>query len=113
MKCYVTITGLSHFFGVAPFRVGQKLLLVKEPGNQYDHEAICARLPGLGKVGYVANSINTVLGECYSAGRLYDKFGQSATAKVKYVLPNAVVCKVKLAEAARDTMDDEEADIPL
>ena len=33
-----------------------------------------------------------------SAGRLYDKIGDSATAKVVYVLDNAVVCKVKIAE---------------
>lgn len=111
MKYYVTITGLNHAFGVVPFRVGQKLLLVKEPENQYDHEAIRAQLPGLGKVGYVANSIHTVLGECYSAGRLYDKFGQSATAKVKYVLPNAVVCKVKLAAEQKAAANVEKEDI--
>jgi HIRAN domain len=46
----------------------------------------------------VANSPHTVLGDCISAGRLYDKIGDSATAKVVYVLDNAVVCKVKIAE---------------
>ena len=55
-------------------------------------------LPGLGKVGYVANSTHTVLGDCYSAGRIYDKIGAAATAKVKYVLANAVVCSVKAAD---------------
>ena len=38
---------------------------------------------GLGKVGYVANSTHTVLGDCYSAGRIYDKIGARA----------AVVCR--------------------
>ena len=38
----------------------------------YDKEAISVNLAGLGKIGYVANSPYTVLGESYSAGRLYD-----------------------------------------
>ena len=81
-----------------PFAAGQKVKLVKEPDNEYDSEAIKAELPGLGCAGYVANSPHTVLGDCISAGRLYDKIGDSATAKVVYVLDNAVVCKVKIAE---------------
>lgn len=98
MKYYVTLTGLNHRFGVEPFRVGQKVKLVKEPENPADREAIRAELPGLGKVGYVANSVYTVLGDCFSAGRIYDKIGDTATAKVEYVLSNAVVCKVKAGE---------------
>mgnify|MGYP003239592325 CR=1 FL=1 len=89
MKCYVTLTGLNYRFGTQPFAVGQKVKLVKEPENDFDREAIRAELPGLGKVGYVANSTHTVLGDCYSAGRIYDKIGAAATAKVKYVLANA------------------------
>ena len=38
----------------------------------------------------------TVLGDCLSGGRLYDKIGKDATAKVEYVLDGAVICKVKL-----------------
>ena len=98
MKYYVTLTGLNYRYGTGPFAVGQKVKLVKEPENDYDREAIRAELPGLGKVGYVANSTRTVVGECCSAGRLYDKIGDTAIAKVKYILANAVVCKVKTAE---------------
>lgn len=98
MKVFITITGLKFHFGVKPFAVEQKVKLVKEPDNEFDHEAIKAELPGLGCVGYVANSPHTVLGECISAGRLYDKIGEHASAKVVYVLDNAVVCKVKLPE---------------
>ena len=98
MKTFITITGLKFHFGSKPFAAGQKVKLVKEPDNEYDSEAIKAELPGLGCAGYVANSPHTVLGDCISAGRLYDKIGDSATAKVVYVLDNAVVCKVKIAE---------------
>lgn len=105
MKYYVTLTGLNYRYGTEPFRVGQKVKLVKEPDNTADREAIRAELPGLGKVGYVANSTRTVLGNCCSAGRLYDKIGDTAMAKVKYVLAGAVVCKVKLPSAC-GTEDD-------
>ena len=90
MKYYVTLTGLNYRYGTMPFAVGQKVRLVKEPENQADREAIRAELPGLGKVGYVANS----------AGRLYDKIGNTAVAKVKYILCDAVICKVKADTAA-------------
>lgn len=73
MKAFITITGLKFHFGSKPFEVGQKVKLVKEPDNEYDSEAIKAELPGLGCAGYVANSPHTVLGDCISAGRLYDK----------------------------------------
>lgn len=73
MKAFITITGLKFHFGSKPFAVGQKVKLVKEPDNEYDSEAIKAELPGLGCAGYVANSPHTVLGDCISAGRLYDK----------------------------------------
>ena len=85
MKAFITITGLKFYFGSKPFAVGQKVKLVKEPDNEYDSEEIKAELPGLGCAGYVANSPHTVLGDCISAGRLYDKIGDSATVKVVYV----------------------------
>ena len=48
----------------------------------------------------MANSTHTVKGDCYSAGRLYDKIGNTAVAKVKYILCDAVICKVKVDTAA-------------
>jgi len=71
------------------------LKLIKEPDNEYDREAIRVELPGLGKIGYVANSTYTVQGESISAGRLYDKIDDTATAIVKFVLPRGILCKVK------------------
>ena len=108
MKYYVTLTGLNYRFGTQPFTVGQKVKLVKEPENDFDREAIRAELPGLGKVGYVANSTRTVAGNCCSAGRLYDKIGDTAIAKVKYILADAVVCKVKVSPVSQPVETDEE-----
>lgn len=72
-----------------------KIRLIKEPDNEYDREAIRAEIKGLGKIGYVANSPYTVIGESMSAGRLYDKIGGTAKATVLYVLPRGILCKVK------------------
>lgn len=69
-------------------------MLEKEPDNEYDKEAIQVKMEGLGCIGHVANSSYTVLGESYSAGRLYDKIGDKASGKVLYVLPTGVLCKL-------------------
>lgn len=79
---FFTITGTSHYFGNKIFERKMKVKLVKEPDNDYDKEAIRVELRGLGKVGYVANSPYTVLGESISAGRLYDLFGKEAEGRV-------------------------------
>ena len=72
-KIYFTITGIWFYYGSEVFRKKDKVRLVKEPDNQHDSEAIRVEKKGLGKVGYVANSPHTVLGESFSAGRLYDR----------------------------------------
>lgn len=51
---------------------------------------------GLGQIGYVANSPRTVQGESYSAGRLYDKIGETAEGTVMYVLPKGVLAYVEI-----------------
>lgn len=89
---YFTITGLSHYFGSEFFAPGMKVTLTKEPDNDYDKEAIMVEMEGLGKVGYVANNPHTVLGESFSAGRLYDRIADTATGKVLYKLPGGILC---------------------
>ena len=71
-----------------------KLRLEKETDNDYDKEAIKVTYDGLGKIGYVANSSYTVIGESISAGRLYDKIGDIAYAKVVLITPVGTICKV-------------------
>ena len=71
-----------------------KIQLEKEPDNKYDPEAIQVKLKGMGKIGYVANSPYTVIGESMSAGRIYDKIDDQANAKVVAVTPNGTLCKL-------------------
>ncbi len=92
---YITITGTCHYYGQEFIEPGMTIRLIKEPDNEHDREAIRAEMDGLGKVGYVANSPHTVIGESYSAGRLYDKVADTSGATVLYVLPRGILCKVE------------------
>jgi len=89
---YFTIVGTKHYYGDQVFKRNKKVKLVKEPDNKFDQEAIQIKLPGLGVSGYVANSPYTVLGECYSAGRLYDKFGKKAYGTVISKTEKGILC---------------------
>ena len=82
MKTFFTLTGTKHYFGDEFLEAGMRLELVKEPDNEHDKEAIYVTLEGLGKIGYVANSPYTVIGESMSAGRLYDKIGDTALGEI-------------------------------
>lgn len=94
MKIYFTLTGTKYYQGSSFMEPGTRVCLRKEPDNEYDKEAIRVEMPGLGKVGYVANSAHTVIGECLSAGRLYDRIGKKAAGKVEYVTSRGVVCRI-------------------
>ena len=91
-KVYFTVTGTNYNHGTEFLEQDMKVRLVKEPDNKYDSEAIRVEMKGLGKIGYVANSTHTRVGESWSAGRMYDKIGDVATGTVKYVLPKGVLC---------------------
>ena len=51
-------------------------------------------MAGIGQIGWVANSVHTVIGETYSAGRLYDKIGDAAEGKVLYNMSSAIICEL-------------------
>lgn len=97
-KTYFTITGTRHYFGQEFFEQGMEVTLVKDPDNESDSEAIKVELEGLGQVGYVANSPYTVQGKSISAGRLYDRIADTAVGVVMYVLPQGVLCELKVCE---------------
>ena len=94
-KIFFTITGTNHYHGQDFFESHMTVKLVKEPDNKVDKEAIRVELEGLGHVGYVANSPYTVIGDSYSAGRLYDKIADTAEGTVLYILPEGVLCCIK------------------
>ena len=95
-KVFVTVSGMDFYCGNSFVEPGMELdvTLEKEPDNEYDKEAILVRAEGLGDIGHVANSWKTVVGDTMSAGRLYDKIGDTAEGTVHFVLPNGVLCSV-------------------
>ena len=112
-KQYFTLTGCNHYFGNDFMKKGMKVKLKKEPKNEYDAEAIMVKMKGIGKVGYVANSAYTVKGDTMSAGRLYDKIGKKAKAKIVYVIPGGAICKLiedEVADCGGVELPDEEVE---
>lgn len=95
---YFTIVGTQYRYGHEFLEPDMKVKLVKEPDNEADAEAIKVEMEGLGHIGYVANSPYTVVGESYSAGRLYDKIGDNVEGKVLYKLPKAVLAKLEIED---------------
>ena len=91
MKIWFTIAGTCHRHGHDFLEKGMKVRLEKEPDNKFDTEAIKVMLEGLGHIGYVANSVHTVVGDSWSAGRIYDKIGDTAEGRIVYVTDDAVL----------------------
>lgn len=93
-KIFFTLTGTKHYFGSQFLEPGMKLNLKKEPDNEYDKEAILVTIEGLGKIGYVANSPYTIIGESMSAGRIYDKISDIAVGEVVFVTTQGILCRI-------------------
>jgi len=70
----VSIVGVNHLIQPNILDVGDKVILVKEPENAYDLEAVKVLFSDK-HVGYVANSIKTVMRGCCSAGNILDRIG--------------------------------------
>ncbi len=93
-EMYFTIAGCNHYLGTDFMEKGMKVRLEKDPDNEFDSEAIKVMIKGLGQVGFVANSPYTVKGESMSAGRIYDKIGDKAKAKIAFIIPGGAICRI-------------------
>ena len=102
MRIYFTIAGSGHYFGQEFMEKDMPVRLEKEPDNDYDKEAIKVMMEGLGLVGYVANSPHTVQGESWSAGRLYDKIGDTAEGTILYVMDSGVLCFLEIPDVREE-----------
>lgn len=91
---FITITGINHYYGTMPFKVGAKVKCVKEPDNLYDEEAIMCTMKNLGKVGYVANAPYTVAKGTKSAGAIGHMVKRKFKASVMFITGLSVICKV-------------------
>ncbi|MFD0717653.1 HIRAN domain-containing protein [Paenibacillus sp. GCM10027626] len=88
---FVAITGTQHYYGTTFLKQGQLIILVKDPDNPHDQEAIEAEIAPIGKIGYVANSAHTVPKGCRSTGRIYDTFEQHISGFVRFVVKDTAI----------------------
>lgn len=107
---YITITGFNNYYGKRPFRIGGILLCEKQPENSFDSEAIACVKPYVGRVGYVANSPETVADGTMSAGRVYDKVDRKFYVRVLFATKTKVICCVMddPADAEAELFEQEE-----
>ena len=105
---FITVTGLNHYLGTNPFKVGALVKLIKEEDNMYDPDAIRVAMPYLDTVGYVANSVFTVYRGTLSAGRLYEHIGKTAYAQVMFITHSSLIARVLTKEEAMEIFSQED-----
>ena len=108
---YITIIAFQKFHGSKPLKLDGTVKLVKEPNNKYDTEAIACEMRYFGKIGYVANSTNTVVKGCMSGGRLYDKINDEYFAKIKFITDSLAIAKVLTSDEYIAEVENPESDV--
>lgn len=113
IETFFTVVNFDGF--CSEIKVGDKIILVKDIDNSYDDEAILViKKPARAKkllspiidtetidvikdkysFSYIANSVHTVIRGTCSAGRLYDKIGDLATAEIAFLGHNFAIAKL-------------------
>ncbi|WP_407391620.1 hypothetical protein [Methanobrevibacter sp.] len=108
---YITILALNRFHGSKPLVLDGIVKLVKEPSNHHDAEAIACEMRHFGKIGYLANSTQTVVRGTMSAGRLYDKITDEYFAKIKFITDNNAIAKVLSSDEFICEVENPESDV--
>ncbi|WP_405287696.1 HIRAN domain-containing protein [Methanobrevibacter sp.] len=108
---YITITALQKMYGSKPLKLNAIVKLVKEPDNRYDTEAIACEMRHFGKIGYIANSTNTVVKGCMSGGRIYDKINDEYFAKIKFITHQEAIAKIMSSDEYLKEIENPESDI--
>lgn len=103
----INITGVQFCDNeIYKLDVEDMVILKKEYNNAYDKEAIVVEnIKGI-KVGYVSNSVNTVIDGCKSAGRIYDKFIDSTFAQVEIIVHGQFICRLLSEEEKKKVIDN-------
>ena len=108
---YITILAMPKLHGSKPLKLNATVQVVKEPDNKYDTEAIACEMRYFGKIGYVANSTNTVVIGCMSAGRVYDKINDEYFAKIKFITNSTAIAKILTSDEYIAEVENPESDI--
>lgn len=108
---YITIIAFNKLHGEKPLILDGIVKLVKEPQNKYDTEAIYCEMRYFGKIGYLANSTDTVIKGCMSSGRVYDKITDEYFARIKFIKNNYAIAKILTPEEYIAEIENPESDV--
>ena len=108
---YITVIAFENMHGAKPLKLDGIVKLSKEPSNRYDTEAIACEMRHFGKIGYVANSTQSVIKGCMSAGRLYDKIADIYFAKIQFITGNTAIAKVLSSDEYIEEVENPESDV--
>ena len=108
---FITVMAFKNLNGERALKLDGIITLVKEPDNKYDTEAIACEMRYFGKIGYVANSTNTVIKGCMSSGRVFDKIDNGYFAKIKFVTDGNAIAKILSSEEFIAELKDPESDV--
>ena len=108
---FITIISFKNLHGENAFKLGGIVKLVKEPENKYDTEAIACEIRYFGKIGYVANSTNTVIKGCMSSGRVFDKIEDEYFARIKFITGTTAIAEVLSSDEYVAEIENPESDV--
>ena len=108
---FITIIAFNKFHGSKPLKLNGIVKLVKEPDNKYDAEAIACEMRYFGRIGYVANSVNSVIKGCMSSGRVYDKIEDEYFARIKFISDHNAIAKVLSSDEFIEEIENPESDV--
>lgn len=108
---FITVMSFKNLHGEKALKLDGIIKLVKEPDNKYDTEAIACEMRYFGKIGYVANSTNTVIKGCMSSGRVFDKIDDGYFAKIKFITADNAIAKILSADEFIAEIKDPESDV--
>lgn len=93
-QIFITINHLDDFNGLSNIKVGDTLTLKKDLDNPYDDEAIAVYNKDEVKVGYVANSVDTVARGTFSGGRIYEKINIDDKCCVMFIISECIIARI-------------------
>ena len=93
-QIYITINHLDDYNGLSNIKVGDTLTLIKDLDNPYDDEAIAVYNKDEVKVGYVANSVDTVARGTFSGGRIYEKISIDDKCCVTFIISECIIARI-------------------
>lgn len=108
---FITVIAFNKYHGSKPLELEKIIKLVKEPNNKYDTEAISCEMRYFGKIGYVANSVDSVIKGCMSSGRVFDKIEDEYFARIKFITGNNAIAQILTSDEFIKEIENPESDV--